>query len=112
VTIDTAQIWLRLPERDVVVIDAPGHREFLKNMVTGAAQADAALLLIDAAEGVKEQSRRHGYLLSLLGVSQVAVAVNKMDLVDWNARRFAEIEAEYREWLARLGVAPTCFVPV
>jgi bifunctional enzyme CysN/CysC len=112
VTIDTAQIWLRLPERDVVVIDAPGHREFLKNMVTGAAQADAALLLIDAAEGVKEQSRRHGYLLSLLGVAQVAVVVNKMDLVGWDQARFAAIEAEYREWLARLGVEPTCFIPI
>jgi len=112
VTIDTTQIWLRLPERDVVVIDAPGHREFLKNMVTGAAQADAALLLIDAAEGVKEQSRRHGYLLSLLGVAQVAVVVNKMDLAGWDQARFAAIEAEYREWLVRLGVEPACFIPI
>jgi bifunctional enzyme CysN/CysC len=112
VTIDTTQIWLRLPERDVVVIDAPGHREFLKNMVTGAAQADAALLLIDAAEGVKEQSRRHGYLLSLLGVAQVAVVVNKMDLVGWDRACFDAIETEYRDWLARLGVEPACFIPI
>ena len=67
-------------KRQYVIIDAPGHKEFLKNMVTGAASAEAALLLIDASEGVQEQSRRHGYPLSLLGISQMAVLVNKMDL--------------------------------
>ena len=66
-----------------MIIDAPGHKEFLKNMITGAASADAAVLLIAANEGVREQSRRHGYLLSLLGINQVVVAVNKMDLVDY-----------------------------
>src|ERR1700761_8338488 len=80
VTIDTAQIWFKTRKRQYVIIDAPGHKEFLKNMVTGAANADAALLLIDAAEGVQEQSRRHGYLLNLLGIRQIAVLVNKMDI--------------------------------
>ena len=86
ITIDTAQIRFRTKARDYVIIDAPGHREFLKNMVTGAASSEAALLLIDADEGVREQSRRHGYLLHLLGVDQVAVLVNKMDLVGLQRR--------------------------
>jgi bifunctional enzyme CysN/CysC len=112
ITIDTTQIWLKTPTRDVVIIDAPGHKEFLKNMITGAAQADAALVLIDAKEGIREQSKRHGYLLHLLGVRQIAVLVNKMDMVDYSEEVFAKIEAEYREYLASLGVAPTCFIPI
>src|SRR3982751_4565269 len=86
ITIDTTQIWLKTPTRDVVIIDAPGHKEFLKNMITGASQADAALLLIDAKEGIREQSRRHGYLLHLLGVRQIAVLVNKMDMVNYDQK--------------------------
>ena len=81
ITIDTTQIRFRTGSRDIVLIDAPGHAEFLRNMITGASQADAALLIIDALEGVRDQTRRHGYLLHLLGVKQVAVVVNKMDRV-------------------------------
>src|SRR6266852_3604446 len=77
ITIDTSQIRLRTPARDVVLIDAPGHAEFLRNMITGAAQADAALLMVDATEGVRDQTRRHGYLLHLLGVRQVAVVIKR-----------------------------------
>src|SRR6476620_8763484 len=95
ITIDTTQIWFRTAKRQYVIIDAPGHKEFLKNMVTGAASADAALVIIDASEGVQEQSRRHGYLLHLLGIRQVAVLVNKMDLLDYDRDRFAAIEEEY-----------------
>ena len=84
ITIDTSQIWFNSDKRNYVIIDAPGHKEFLKNMITGAAQSDAALLIIDAVEGVREQSRRHGYLLHLLGIRQVAVAINKMDLVNYS----------------------------
>jgi bifunctional enzyme CysN/CysC len=92
-----------------VIIDAPGHKEFLKNMVTGAANAEAALLLIDAQEGVQENSRRHGYLLHLLGIRQVAVVVNKMDLADYREERFEEGRGEYREWLTKAsGVEPAC----
>jgi bifunctional enzyme CysN/CysC len=112
VTIDTAQIQFRTKARDYVIIDAPGHKEFLKNMITGAASSEAALLLIDAAEGVREQSRRHGYLLHLLGVDQVAVLINKMDLVGYSAERFGDVAEEYREYLAGLGVAPTGFIPI
>lgn len=112
ITIDTSQIWFKTAKRDYVIIDAPGHKEFLKNMITGAAASDAALLVIDADEGVKEQSRRHGYLLHLLGVRQVAVAVNKMDLVGYGEARFAAIEKEYRAYLASIGVTPTYIIPI
>ena len=112
ITIDTAQIWFRTPKRQYVIIDAPGHKEFLKNMVTGAANAQAALLLIDANEGVQEQSRRHGFLLSLLGVKQVAVVVNKMDLKGYRQDVFQAIEKEYRSFLTQLGVVPRLFIPI
>jgi bifunctional enzyme CysN/CysC len=112
VTIDTAQIQFRTEARDYVIIDAPGHKEFLKNMVTGAASSEAALLLIDAEEGVREQSYRHGYLLHLLGVRQVAVLVNKMDLVGYSADRFGAVAEQYRGYLASLGVEPTGFIPI
>jgi bifunctional enzyme CysN/CysC len=112
ITIDTSQVWFKAAKRDYVIIDAPGHKEFLKNMITGAAASDAALLVIDAEEGVKDQSRRHGYLLHLLGVRQVAVAVNKMDLVGYSRTRFASIEKEYRAYLAGIGVRPTYIIPI
>lgn len=112
VTIDTSQIWFRHSDREYVLIDAPGHREFIRNMVTGAANADAALLLIDADQGVRGQSRHHGYLLQLLGVHQVAVVVNKMDLIGYDPERFRSIEAEYRSYLEGIKVAPTCVIPI
>src|SRR2546427_6068636 len=112
ITIDTAQIWFRTAKRQYVIIDAPGHKEFLKNMVTGAANAQAALLLIDANEGVQEQSRRHGFLLSLLGIHQIAVLVNKMDLKSYSDKVFKAIEEEYRAFLTKLGVTPKLFIPV
>src|ERR1039458_2430025 len=112
ITIDTAQIWFRTKQRQYVIIDAPGHKEFLKNMVTGAASAEAALLLIDANEGVQEQSRRHGYLLNLLGIRQMVVLVNKMDLQSYSQGRFEQIEAEYRAFLKTVGVEPRCFIPI
>ena len=112
ITIDTSQIWFHTDKRDYVIIDAPGHKEFLKNMITGAAQSDAAMLVIDAAEGVREQSRRHGYLLHLLGIKQVAVVVNKMDLVNYSEARFNEVSREYRAYLTSLGVDPTYILPV
>ena len=112
ITIDTTQIWFQTRKRQYVIIDAPGHKEFLKNMVTGAANAEAALLLIDAQEGIQEQSRRHGFLLNLLGIRQIAVLVNKMDLADFSQARFNEIEKEYRAFLATVGVEPKCFIPI
>jgi bifunctional enzyme CysN/CysC len=112
ITIDTTQIRFRTRSRDVVLIDAPGHAEFLRNMITGASQADGALLIIDALEGVRDQTRRHGYLLHLLGVKQVAVVVNKMDRVEFSAARFAEISDEISAHLTGLGVTPLAVVPI
>lgn len=112
ITIDTTQIRFRTPSRDVVLIDAPGHAEFLRNMITGASQADAAVLIIDALEGVRDQTRRHGYLLHLLGVRQVAVVVNKMDRVGYDAARFREIADEIAAHLESLGVTPAAIVPI
>ncbi|MBI2911615.1 MAG: 50S ribosome-binding GTPase [Chloroflexi bacterium] len=112
VTIDAARTFFTWQGRQYTIVDAPGHREFLKNMVTGAARADAALLVIDSHEGVREQSRRHAYLLSLLGVPQLAVVVNKMDRVQYRQETFRTIEEEYRQFLAALRLPAGPFVPV
>src|SRR6201999_3289847 len=112
ITIDTTQIRFRTKSRDVVLIDAPGHAEFLRNMITGASQADGAVLIIDALEGVRDQTRRHGYLLHLLGVKQVAIVVNKMDRVDFSADRFKEISDEISAHLIALGVTPSAVIPI
>jgi bifunctional enzyme CysN/CysC len=111
VTIDTTEIPFRTPRRQYAIIDAPGHKEFLKNMITGASRADAAILVISADEGVREQSRRHAYLLSMLGVKHVIVVVNKMDLVDYSEKRFREIEQEYQKFLCELGLEARTFIP-
>ena len=112
ITIDTTQIRFRTRSRDVVLIDAPGHAEFLRNMITGASQADGAVLIIDALEGVRDQTRRHGYLLHLLGIKQVAIVVNKMDRVDFSADRFKEISDEISAHLIGLGVTPSAVIPI
>jgi bifunctional enzyme CysN/CysC len=112
ITLDTSQIRFRTPSRDFVLIDAPGHAEFLRNMITGASQADAALLLVDAVEGVRDQTRRHGYLLHLLGIRQVAVVINKMDRVDFDEQRFRDIEAEISMHLINLGLTPVAVIPI
>ncbi len=112
ITIDTTQIHFRTSRREYIIIDAPGHKEFLKNMVTGAARAEAAILLIDAHEGVREQSKRHGLLLSLLNIRQVIVAVNKMDLVDFSQEAFEKIFQQYSAYLGKLGVRATHFIPI
>jgi bifunctional enzyme CysN/CysC len=111
VTIDTTEIPFRTARRRYAIIDAPGHREFLKNMITGASRADAAILVIGADEGVREQSRRHAYLLNMLGIKQLIVVVNKVDLVGYSERRFREIEQEYRKFLQELGLNAHMFIP-
>ena len=111
VTIDTTEIPFRTPRRRYAIIDAPGHKEFLKNMITGASRADAAVLVIGANEGVREQSRRHAYLLSMLGIKHLIVVVNKMDLVDYSEERFREIEQDYRKFLVDLGLEAHAFIP-
>src|SRR5574341_1108645 len=111
ITIDTARTFFIWNTRQYIIIDAPGHKEFLKNMISGAARAEAALLVIDALEGVREQSIKHGYLLSLLGVRQVAGVVNKMDLVGYRQDVFDGIEKEYREFLAQFKAVPERVIP-
>ncbi len=112
ITIDTARCFFRSKKRQYIIIDAPGHIEFLKNMVSGAARAEAALLLIDANEGIKENSKRHGYLLSMLGIKQITVCVNKMDLVKYDEKVFNQIEKDYRDFLNQIGVVPEQFIPI
>ncbi len=112
ITIDAARVFFKSDLRHYLILDAPGHIEFLKNMITGAARAEAALLVIDAAEGVMENSRRHGYMMSLLGIKQLAVVVNKMDLVGWDRAVFDRIVKEYGAFLDQVGIKPSCFIPV
>ena len=112
ITIDTTQIWFSTQARDYVIIDAPGHREFLKNMVSGAAAADAAILVVDASEGVREQTKRHAYLLSLLGLRQIAVVINKMDSVDYSTEKFAEVSKEVDDYLCSIGLHASFIVPI
>ena len=112
ITIDTTRLHFKTEKRDYVIIDAPGHKEFLKNMVSGAASAEAAILMVDAKEGIKEQSKRHGYILSLLGIQKVYVAVNKMDLVDYSEEKYDEIKRDFNEFLNTLGVYPLGYIPV
>jgi len=112
ITIDTARCFFKTAKRRYTVIDAPGHIEFLKNMITGAARADAAFIVIDAEEGIKENSRRHGYMVSMLGVGQVSVLVNKMDLVGYREEVFNAIKSEYADFLGKLNVHPVSFLPI
>ena len=112
ITIDTTQIWFKTEARDYVIIDAPGHREFLKNMISGAAAADAAILVVDAAEGVKEQTKRHAYMLHLLGMTQVAVVVNKMDLIDHDEQKFEKLTKDIKKYLASINLTPAFIVPI
>ncbi|CAK0769439.1 Sulfate adenylyltransferase subunit 1 / Adenylyl-sulfate kinase [uncultured Gammaproteobacteria bacterium] len=112
ITIDTTQIRFKTHQRQVVIIDAPGHREFLKNMISGATNADAALLVVDGIEGVREQTRRHAYLLHLIGLRQLAVVINKLDMVGYSEARFSEISKEIITYLGELGMKPEAVIPI
>ncbi|NQV33110.1 MAG: 50S ribosome-binding GTPase [Phycisphaeraceae bacterium] len=114
ITIDTAQIFFKTPRRDYTIIDAPGHKQFLKNMITGSTQAEAAVLLLDAQEGLQEQTGRHAFMLNLLGVKQTIVVINKMDLVAYRQERFEQLKAEIMDHLAALGteVASDMIIPI
>jgi bifunctional enzyme CysN/CysC len=112
ITIDAARVFFTSARRAYVIIDAPGHVEFLKNMVTGASRADAALLVVDAREGVQENSRRHATMLAMLGVGQVAVLINKMDLVGWSQPAFNAIVSELQEFLDRVPIKAAAYLPV
>ncbi|RKY08325.1 MAG: adenylyl-sulfate kinase [Planctomycetota bacterium] len=112
ITIDTTQVFFKTDKRRYVIIDAPGHVEFVKNMITGASQAEAAVLIVDVEEGAREQTRRHSYMLALLGLHQVIVVLNKMDLVGFSEDRFNVVKKEVSDWLASINVAVDVYIPI
>jgi len=112
ITIDTTQTFFKTSKRRYVIIDAPGHKEFLKNMITGTTQAQAALLIIDIKEGIREQTKRHAYILSLLGLKQVCVILNKIDLVNYSEYKFLTLQKETTEFLNQLNIYPNFVLPI
>src|SRR5450631_4053507 len=112
ITIDVAYRFFSTDKRKFIVADTPGHEQYTRNMVTGASTADLAVILIDARKGVLTQTRRHSYLVALLGIRQVVVAVNKMDLVDYSHAAFEQIERDYREFARRINVDAITCIPV
>src|SRR5215813_8800792 len=112
ITIDVAYRFFTTDRRKFIVADAPGHEQYTRNMATGASTADLALILVNAAEGLTSQTRRHSLIVSTLGVRHLVVAVNKMDLVGWSQERFDRIEADFRAFAADLDVADVTFIPV
>ena len=111
-TIDTSRIWLTWQGKKYEIIDAPGHREFVQNMITGASEADGALLVVDAVEGAREQTRCHAYVLRLLGVNQLVLALNKFDALGYDRERFASLAASCKSELAAMGFAALATVPI
>jgi len=112
ITIDVAYRYFSTPRRSFVIADTPGHVQYTRNMVTGASTADLAIVLVDARKGLLEQSRRHAFIANLLRVPHLVVAVNKMDLVDWDADVFWAIVDDFRDFAARLDVTDVSFIPV
>ena len=112
ITIDTTQVLFNSKKRSYLIIDAPGHKEFLKNMISGAAQADAGVVVIDVEEGIQEQSRRHCYLLRLLGLKEIIIAVNKMDLIEYSQRKFNHLKKQIVEYLSEIDLACKAVVPI
>jgi len=114
ITIDTTQTFFKdkAKNKEYVIIDAPGHVEFIKNMITGASQADAGILIIDVTEGIKEQTKRHANILSMLGIKQVIVALNKMDLADYKEEIFRQVKRKAEEFLGSLDIKPKYYIPV
>ena len=111
ITIDTAQTFFSSETRDYVIIDAPGHKEFLKNMITGASQASAALLLLDVDEGLREQTHRHAFMLSLLGIRQLVVVLNKMDKVDFSRDVYDDMSAKIVNVLEQVTLDRMAIIP-
>jgi len=112
ITIDVAYRFFSTEHRKFIVADTPGHEQYTRNMVTGASTADVAVILVDARKGMLTQTRRHSYLVSLLGIKRVVVAINKMDLVDYSADVFGNIAEEYLEFAGRIGLDDVTFIPL
>jgi bifunctional enzyme CysN/CysC/sulfate adenylyltransferase subunit 1 len=112
ITIDVAYRYFATPHRKFIIADTPGHVQYTRNMVTGASTANLSIILIDARQGVIEQSRRHAIIASLLRIPHLVVAINKMDLVGWSEERFLEIKDQFEEFLPRLDIKDVKFIPV
>ena len=111
-TIDTTQTFIKTKNRDFVIIDTPGHTEFLKNMLTGASMASAAVLIVDAHEGIMEQTRRHAYLLSMIGIEDIIVVLNKMDIENFDKVRFEKLTSDLMEIFGELEMKPAHMIPI
>ena len=112
ITIDVAYRYFQTARRKFIIADTPGHERYTRNMVTGASTADLAVILIDARNGVVEQTRRHAFIASLLGIRHLVVCVNKMDLVGYQQAQFDHIEQDFREFCARLEITDVTFIPI
>src|SRR5574338_20246 len=112
ITIDVAYRFFSTDKRKFIVADTPGHEQYTRNMVTGASTADVAVLMVDARKGILTQTRRHSYLVSLIGIRHIVVAVNKMDLVDYSEKTFRHIVEDYREFAAQIGLEDVTFIPM
>ena len=112
ITIDVAHKYFTTPRRKFIITDAPGHVQYTRNMVTGASTADLAIVLVDARKGLVEQSRRHAFLVSLLRVPHLVLAVNKMDLVDYDETVYDEIQSEFTTFAAKLDISDLMVIPV
>jgi len=112
ITIDVAYRFFSTDKRKFIVADTPGHEQYTRNMVTGASTADAAILMVDARKGILTQTRRHSYLVNLLGIRHIVVAINKMDLVDYSEKVFRRIVEEYRDFANRIGITEATFIPM
>ncbi|MCB1322752.1 MAG: GTP-binding protein, partial [Leptospiraceae bacterium] len=112
ITIDVAYKYFSTAKRKFIIADAPGHVQYTRNMVTGASNVDAAVILIDARQGVAEQTRRHSFLAALLGIPHIIVAINKMDLVDYSQPRYNEIVTEYEGLRQRMNLDDVHYIPM
>src|SRR6056297_477985 len=112
ITIDVAYRYFATEKRKFIVADTPGHEQYTRNMVTGASTAEVAVILVDARRGILTQTRRHSYLVRLIGIRKAVLAVNKMDLVDFSRERFDQIVSEYREFAAKIGLEDITPVPL
>lgn len=112
ITIDVAYRYFATPKRKFIIADTPGHIEYTRNMVTGASTANLAIILIDARNGVVEQTCRHSFIASLLGIKHIVVCVNKMDLVDFSEKQFEKIKKQYKEFSAKLNISDINYIPI
>ena len=112
ITIDVAYRYFATPRRKFIIADTPGHIEYTRNMVTGTSTADLAIILVDARHGLLEQTHRHSFIASLLGIQHLVVCINKMDLVDWSEARFREIVTAYQSFSSRLNIPDIKFIPI